>query len=124
MYNLVNSQSHIDMLHFSLLNKAYLELCPEPFDEVFRSTPRVSVDLADDLGKTTLHWASRAGDWEAVEKLIRYGADPNKTDNFGRTSLHLSAVRNSRCLELVLRAKIDVDSKDVDGLTAMHFSSA
>ena len=90
---------------------------------MLRSTPRVSVDLADDCGGTTLHLALLAGDWEAVQQLIHCGADPNKMDNFGCSSLHLS-VNDSRCLELLLRAKADVDLKNIDDRTAMHILAA
>ena len=119
LFDLVNGQAHIDSLDLPELTKAYLGLIPQPFDCVLRSTPRVSVDLADDCGGTTLHLASLAGDWEAVQQLIHCGADPNKMDKVGRSSLHLS-VYNSRCLELLLRAKADVDLKDFENCTAMH----
>ena len=123
VFNLVNGQAHLDILDLPELTKAYLGLCPQPFDCVLRSTPRVSVDLADDCGGTALHWASRAGDWEAVEQLIHCGADPDKADSTGRSSLH-SSVTDSRCLELLLRAKADVDLKDPDDRTALHILSA
>ena len=124
LFNLVNGQAHIDILDLPELTKAYLGLCPQSFDCVLRSTPRVSVDLADDCGKTTLHWASRAGDWEAVEQLVHCGADPNKMDTYGGNSLHFSVSGCSRCLELLLRAKADVDLKDFGGKTALHIFSA
>ena len=122
LFDLVNGQAHIDILDLPDLTKAYLGLIPQPFDCVLRSTPRVSVDLADDCGGTVLHWASRAGDWEAVQQLIHCGADPNKTDNLGCSSLHLS-VFDCRCLELLLRAKADVDLKDINGRTVLHHLS-
>ena len=112
------------MLDFPELTTAYLGLCPQPFDEVLRSAPRVSIDLADSTGRTTLHWASLVGDSEAVEKLIRCGADPNKIDTAGGTSLHLSIHGDSRFTELLLCAKADVELKGADGLTAMHNLSA
>ena len=123
LFNLVNGQAYIDILDLPELTKAYLGLTPQPFDCVLRSTPRVSVDLADDCGGTALHSASLAGDWEAVQQLIHCGADPNKTDKFGFSSLHLS-VYDSRCLELLLRAKADVDLKNIHDRTAMHVLAA
>ena len=124
LFNLVNGQAHIDRYDFPELTRAYLELCSQPFDEVLRSTPRVSVDLADVFGRTALHWASEASDWEAVEQLLRCGADPNKMNNYGRSSLHLSVYGNGRCLELLLRAKADVDLEDANGQTALPQLSA
>ena len=124
LFNLVNGQAHIDILDLPELTKAYLGLSPESFDCVLRSTPRVSVDLADECGKTTLHWASEAGDWEAVEQLIHCGADPNKADNAGRSSLHMSVQGGSRCLEVLLRAKADVNMKNFYNRTALHLLSA
>ena len=124
IFNLFNRRAHIDILDLPDLTKAYLGLSPQPFDCLLQSTPRVSVDLADDSGKTTLHWASRAGDWEAVEQLLHCGADPNKADNAGSSSLHWSVYEDSRCLELLLRAKADVDLKNVNDHTALHVLSA
>ena len=124
MSDLINGHSHIDMLNFPELTEAYLRLCPQSFDEVLRSTPRISIDLADILGRTTLHWASSMGDSEAVERLIRCGADPNKIDTLERTSLHLSSYGDSGFLELLLRAKADVDLEDFEGRTVMHYLSA
>ena len=124
MFDLMNGHSHIDMLDFPELTKAYLGLCPQPFDKALRSAPRSSVDLADSWGRTTLHWASRSDDSEAVGQLIRCGADPNKSDTLGRTSLHASIYGGSRCLELLLCAKADVELKGVDGQTVMHYLSA
>ena len=112
------------MLDFPELTTAFFGLCSQPFDEVLQSTPRVSIDLADSTGRTTLHWASLVGDSEAVEKLIRCGADPNKTDTRGHTSLHLSIHGDSRCLELLLCAKADVELKGANDLTVMHHLSA
>ena len=124
IFDLINGHSHVDMLDFPELTKAYLGLCPQPFDEVLQTTPRVSIDLADSIRRTTLYWASHAGNWETMEKLIRCGADPNKVDAWGLTPLHLSVYGDSRCLELLLRAKADVDLKEMHGLTAMHGLSA
>ena len=124
MIELMNGHSHVDMLDFPELARAYLGLCPQSFEEVLRSTPRDSIDLADSLGRTTLHWASRVGDSEAVDQLIRCGADPNKTDTLGNTSLHSSISGDSRCLELLLRAKADVELRSVHGQTVLHYISA
>ena len=124
IFDLINGHSHIDMLDFPELTKAYLGLCPQPFDELLQSTPRVSIDLADSIGRTTLYWASHAGNWETMEKLIRCGADPNKADAWGITPLHLSAYGDSKCLKLLLCAKADVDLKNIHGLTVMHGLSA
>ena len=123
MFDLINGHSHIDMLDFPELTEAYLRLSPQSFDEALRSTPRNAIDLADSFGRTTLHWASSVDDSEAVEQLIRCGADPNKTDILGVSPLHLSISGNSRCLELLLRANADVALKNVHGKTGMHYLS-
>ena len=124
MFDLIKGHSHTDNLDFPELTEAYLRLCPQSFDEVLRSTPRDSIDLADIMGRTTLHWASIVGDSAAVKQLIRCGADPNKTDTLGYTSLHSAIPRNSGCLELLLRAKADVELKNVHGQTVLHSASA
>ena len=64
------------------------------------------------------------GDWEAVEQLIRCGADPDRTDKSGSSPLHFSVHGNSRCLKLLLCANADMNLKDFSGTTVLYYLSA
>src|SRR5690242_21225798 len=46
-----------------------------------------AVTLRDDSGYTLLHWAAKCGAVEALEVLVKAGADVNAVCNRGRTPL-------------------------------------
>ena len=76
------------------------------------------------MGCTTLSWACRRGDEDAVARLLSCGADPNKADMTGKTPLHWSTESvDGKCMELLLAANADIDVKDVDGDTALSRSA-
>ena len=69
---------------------------------------------------TTLAWAARQGDEDAVKALLACGADPNHRDRIGMTPLHMSMhAKTPECSRLLLNAKADVDIKDNHGDTAL-----
>jgi ankyrin repeat protein len=46
------------------------------------------IDARDKLLKTPLHYACECGYFDAVECLLKQGADAYEEDNCGRTALH------------------------------------
>ena len=52
------------------------------------------LDKRDTKGRTPLFNAAKNGDIEEVEKLLKAGADPNITDDYGVTPLHESTERS------------------------------
>ncbi|KAK4776250.1 hypothetical protein SAY87_024211 [Trapa incisa] len=64
--------------------------------------------------------AAYNGDLYQLKSLIRAGADPNKTDYDGRTSLHLTAARGFEDIVLFLiHQGVDINMRDNFGNTAL-----
>ena len=97
-----------------------LKISGKDFYNVLASTPRPAIDDTNVNGRTTLAWAARQGDGDAVKALLACGADPNHKDTSGTTPLHASVYAGApECLRLLLNAKADVDVKDNFGRTAL-----
>ena len=102
------------------LTRAFLKISGKEFYNVLASTPRPAIDDTNVNGRTTLAWAARQGDGDAVKALLACGADPNHKDIAGSTPLHASVYAGApECLRLLLNAKADVDVKDNFGRTAL-----
>jgi ankyrin repeat protein len=71
-------------------------------------------------GTTPLHWAVRADDSAAVDRLLRDGADAKAADRYGITPLYLAAVNgNAAIIRKLLDAGADPNTKDPAGETAL-----
>ncbi|HEY2383905.1 MAG TPA: ankyrin repeat domain-containing protein [Terriglobia bacterium] len=71
-------------------------------------------------GTSPLHWAVRADDAPAVDRLLRSGADAKAADRYGVTSLYLAAVNgNAAIIGKLLDAGADPNSKDPAGETTL-----
>ena len=86
-----------------------------------------AVDCIEDLGDTPLHLASGVGRLKAVQQLVEFGADVNKhrTNSvlFDLAPLHHAVLSGN--VEIVcfpLKHGADVNDRDCDGRTALHFA--
>lgn len=59
--------------------------------ELLIQTKKVALDSRDKDGVSPLHYASREGHADCVRALLRAGANPNITENYGFTPLHEAA---------------------------------
>jgi len=71
-------------------------------------------------GSTPLHWAVFNGDVAEAKRLLRAGADVNRSNYYGASPMTLAAeVGNAEMLKVLLEAGADVDSPNPEGQTAL-----
>jgi ankyrin repeat protein len=71
-------------------------------------------------GSTPLMGAAQGGYVDIAKALLAGGANPNKKDVLGHTSLMVAVVHNKpRIVELLLRHGADVNAPDINGHTAL-----
>ena len=74
--------------------------------------------LADECGRTALHWAADGGHVEVGAALIKMGADVDAVDDDGQTALHYAATcERAEMCRLLLESGADPDAEDADGDT-------
>lgn len=71
--------------------------------------------------RPALHWASENGLVDIATLLIEQGADPNETDHFGNTALHI-ALRYPDMVQLLLESGAKVNAKNAMGNTPLHLA--
>jgi ankyrin repeat protein len=81
-------------------------VCFRFFLVVLFSGLALAADTATDPdGTTPLHWAVRANDIDAAQRLLRTGANPNAANRYGVTALSLAATNASApAVDLLLKA--------------------
>ncbi|CEI99304.1 hypothetical protein RMCBS344292_13395 [Rhizopus microsporus] len=81
----------------------------------------VKLDKKDNLGYTQLHKFAMRGYVEAVEQLLKAGANSCERDNAGYTPLHEAALRGKTdIVRLLLEYNADVNSRGADLDTPLH----
>ena len=79
-----------------------------------------NVDARGPDGRTALIIASRCGNLEAVQQLLKAGADVRGQDNAGRTALHAAVEEGSVAITTrLLEAEAEVDAVDAEGETPL-----
>jgi ankyrin repeat protein len=71
---------------------------------------------------TPLGIAIKMKNREIFDKLLEYGASPSASDLNGDTPLHLAAAVNTGMAQILLRYKIEIDSKNADGKTPLFIA--
>ncbi|KAF1798678.1 ankyrin repeat-containing domain protein [Mucor lusitanicus] len=84
-------------------------------------TSKLDPHKKDTSGRTHLHRWSIRGNTQAVESLLKAGANPCERDNAGYTPLHEAALRGkTKVVQLLLESDADVNCKGADLDTPLH----
>ncbi|XP_061171932.1 ankyrin repeat and SOCS box protein 8-like [Saccostrea echinata] len=86
------------------LELAVLENNVKELKEVLESGVDPNTEIQSQGGNCALHMAAHNGYFLCVETLLKYNADPEKTNHFNLTPLYIALRRNqARCAEILLR---------------------
>jgi ankyrin repeat protein len=83
----------------------------------------MSPDTTDSWGYTPLHHAAKYGHLSTIKVLLTEGAKPSvRATNDGFTPLHIAVMeRRPRAAKALIKAKADLEAKDNDGRTPLHW---
>ncbi len=103
------------------LHSAVLYRNPENLEELLQVNP--DIDVLNTEGYTPLHLAvQRSNNEKAIELLLQHGADMNITDPSGRNALLVSVGSiQIGYIGTLASSGIDINSRDNDGNTALHY---
>src|SRR5262245_34736491 len=72
-------------------------------------------------GSTPLQWAVFSGDLATAQRLLKDGADPKATNNYGVDAMQLAAdIADTNLIQALLKAGANPNSANPDGETALH----
>lgn len=87
-----------------------------------RKTPG-DLERPDSLGNHPLHVAAYSGQVEAVELLLKLGANINARGDMRRTPLHYAALEEEPCVaEVLITHKADLAPVDAHGFTPLFYT--
>jgi hypothetical protein len=83
-----------------------------------------SLEAKDKDGNTGLHVAAQLDNIEAVNLLLKAGADVKAKNEQGRTPLHVAAEKSVNSISPLLDGKADIEAKDKDGARPLHIAAS
>ncbi|XP_063995498.1 pre-mRNA splicing regulator USH1G isoform X1 [Diachasmimorpha longicaudata] len=92
--------------------------------EILKETTKKDANTRDDGGMTPTLWAAFEGHVDALRLLVARGGDPDKTDYFGNTALHLSAARGHEfCVKFLVKFGCNIWALDIDRHSARELAA-
>ncbi|XP_034948415.1 Usher syndrome type-1G protein homolog [Chelonus insularis] len=92
--------------------------------EILKEATRKDCNTRDDGGMTPTLWAAFEGHVDALRLLVARGGDPDKTDYFGNTALHLAAARGHEyCVKFLVKFGCNIWSLDIDRHSARELAA-
>jgi ankyrin repeat protein len=111
-----------ETLQFTVLHKIILGLVHIDIQNYLAATSE-EINVPDSAGQTPLYWAATRGDNDAVEALLRHGADPNYVSKLGETPLFWSVeAKDNTCTKLLLKYGANPSHKTRYGTTPLHYA--
>ncbi|XP_076235094.1 SAM_USH1G_HARP domain-containing protein Sans [Calliopsis andreniformis] len=92
--------------------------------DILKETTKKDCNARDDGGMTPTLWAAFEGHIDALRLLVAKGGDPDKTDYFGNTALHLAAARGHEyCVKFLVKFGCNIWSLDIDRHSARDLAA-
>lgn len=83
--------------------------------EVLKEATKKEINTKDVDGMTPCLWAAFEGRLEALRLLIGRGGNPDKSDQFGNTALHLSSAKGHfACVDFLVKFGANLFALDID----------
>ena len=92
--------------------------------DILKETTRKDCNAGDEDGMTPTLWAAFEGKLEALSLLVGRGGDPNKSDHYGNTALHLASARGHMdCVTFLVNFGVNIYSLDIDMHTPQELAA-
>ncbi|CAK9822959.1 pre-mRNA splicing regulator USH1G [Anthophora retusa] len=92
--------------------------------DILKEATKKDCNSRDDGGVTPTLWAAFEGHIDALRLLVARGGDPDKTDYFGNTALHLAAARGHEyCVKFLVKFGCNIWSLDIDRHSARDLAA-
>ncbi|CAH1397054.1 unnamed protein product [Nezara viridula] len=107
---------------FDPLATASIRGYPEEVERILKEDPK-NIDIQEEGGLTSLHWASIRGHVDVVKKLLEYGANVSSTDEDNNTALHMAALSgNLEVVHILLVSGSPINAQNMFGDTPLHLA--
>ncbi|KOC61059.1 Usher syndrome type-1G protein like protein [Habropoda laboriosa] len=92
--------------------------------DILKEATKKDCNARDEGGVTPTLWAAFEGHIDALRLLVARGGDPDKTDYFGNTALHLAAARGHEyCVKFLVNFGCNIWSLDIDRHSARDLAA-
>ncbi|KAG5676726.1 hypothetical protein PVAND_006538 [Polypedilum vanderplanki] len=106
------------------MSDRYHKAAKDGLCEVLKEATKKELNNKDSDGMTPVLWAAFEGKLDALRLMIGRGGDPNKTDQFGNSALHLSAAKGHfAVVDFLIKYGVNLYALDIDNHTAKELAA-
>lgn len=92
--------------------------------DILKEATRRDANNKDLDGMTPVLWAAFEGRLDALRLLVGRGGDPDKSDQYGNTALHLAAAKGHlQCVDFLVKFGVNLYSLDIDKHSAKDLAA-